>query len=393
MRKLGLAIILLLVTAGGAAASPARVCAATGDDTIELDGMLDDWDDVQRFRAGAGSADASFDLRCLYDGKNLYVSVDVRDEHVVRNGKAPAGEDRLELTLGAGKAPLVISLYPGKDKVAPRRQVGGKPAPGWLGVEDTLQQDGWSVEVRVPLAKVAGWGPSVPAVSASARYQDADVPKLAMAENTVEWDATLTLGNADALHAQVLAELKLTPAQITLDATADLDPTRPGPERVIAGGTSVALLTDVYGYVQLPVSRAADVIKVELVDLTGDTRRFIAVRLRQRGGGVRDVLMLYAARNGKLEELHAIEIGKEAGGKKLSSTWVVESAKPWKQAKGARRVLVVRAQPAVGWDEDSFHEAPSPDADAIHVPWDDDRNGGVYWLTKDGTLASADLKR
>ena len=96
---------------------------------------------------------------------------------------------------------------------------------------------------------------------------------------------------------------------------------------------------------------------------------------------------------GKLEEVHAIELAKEQRGKKLTSTWTVEDAGKWKQAKGARRVLVVRAQPAVGWDEDTYDEAPSPDADPIHVPWDDDRTGAVYWLDKSGTLASAVLKR
>jgi hypothetical protein len=163
---------------------------------------------------------------------------------------------------------------------------------------------------------------------------------------------------------------------------------------VIAGGTAVALITDVFGYVQLPAAKPADVLKVELVDLTGDARRFVAVRLRQKGGGgSREVLMLYTARNGKLEELHAIELMKEQAGKRLASKWAVESAKSWKQAKGARRVLVIRAEPAVGWDEDTFHEAPSPDADPIYLPWDDDRPGAVYWLTRDGTLTSAVLKR
>jgi hypothetical protein len=393
MWKLGLAALIVLATAGSAAAGPARKCAAAGDDPIEIDGMLDDWDGVERIRGGGNAADASFDLRCLFDGTFLYLSVDVRDEHVVRNGKTPAGEDRVEITVDAGKAALAITLYPGKDRAAPRRQLGGKALPSWLAAEDTLQPKGWSAELKVPLAKVPGWGPSVPVVSASARYQDADVPKLALTENTVEWSGALTLGNADSLHAQLLAELKLSAAQVTLDAQADLDPTRPGPERVIAGGAVVALLTDVYGYVQLPVAKGADVLEVELVDLTGDARRFVAARLRQRGGGgTREVLMLYTARNGKLEELHAIEIGKEQAGKRLRSTWAVEGAKPWKQAKGARKVLVVRAQPAVGWDEDTYNESPSPDADAIHVPWDDDRIGGVYWLSRDG-LSSAAIKR
>lgn len=394
--KTALAVVAGLAgLAAPAAAGPRHVCTATQPEAIDIDGMLEDWDGVARARAGGTAADASLDLRCLFDGKQIYLSVDVRDEYVIRAGKTPAGEDRVELVLAAGKAPLTITLFPGKDRAAPRRLVGGKPAPKWLSAEDTLQPRGWSAEVIVPLARVAGWGPSVPAVSATVRLHDADVPRLALTENTVEWSGSLALGNADSLHGQLLAELHLTRDQVTLDATADLDPSVPGPERVIAGGTAVALLTDRYGYVQLPVARPADVLSVELVDLAGDGRRHVAVKLRQRGGGgSRDLLVLYAARGGKLEELHTIEVGKEQGGRRLASTWALESAKGWqKQARGARRVLVVKAGPATGWDEDSYAEAPAPDADAIHVPWDDDRFGAVYWLTKDGTLASAPLRR
>ncbi|MBE7447721.1 MAG: hypothetical protein HS111_02155 [Kofleriaceae bacterium] len=383
-----------LAAASTAAASP-QPCAAAEADTIDVDGMLDDWTGVAKVRVGGTAPDASFDLRCLFDGQRLYLAVDVRDEHLVRAGKTPAGEDRVELVLTAGKAPLTIVAYPGKDRVAPRRLVGGKPAPAWLVVEDTLQPRGWSVELAVPLARLAGWGPSVPAVSATVTFHDADVPRLSLTESTLPWSGQLGLGDAGSLLDQVLAELKLRPGQLTLDATAELDPSRAGPERVVAGGTALALLTDRYALVRLPAARAADVLRVELVDLAGDGRRHVAVALRQHGGGgSRDLLLLFEARDGKLAELRTVEIGKAQGGRKLASTWVVESAKAWqKQARGARRVLVVRAGPAVGWDEDSFAEAPAPDADPIHVPWDDDRHGAVYWLDKGGLLASAPLRR
>ncbi len=369
-------------------------CAAAEGDTIDVDGMLDDWDGVGKARAGSNAPDASFDLRCLYDGSRLFLSIDVRDEYVIRSGKTSAGEDRVEIALTAGKAPLAFTIFPGKDRAAPRRLVAGKPAPRWLTIEDTLQPKGWSVELIVPLSKVEGWGPSLPAVSATVTLQDTDVAGLSLSENTVAWSGDLALGNADSLHAQVLADLKLTRAQVTLDATADLDATRPGPERVIAGGTVLALVTDGYGFVQLPAQKPADVTKVQLVDLAGDGRTHVVVTLRQRGGGgSRDLLVLYGARNGKLEEVETLEIGKQQGDRRLASTWTFESAKAWKQAKGAKRVLVVRAGPATGWDEDSFAEAPSPDAEPIHVPWDDDRVGGVYWLGKGGVLARAAITR
>ncbi len=395
MWKPALAFAAVWLTAGTAGAIPRQPCEATEEDSIEIDGMLDDWDGVRKAKAGAGAADASFELRCLYDGKHLYLAVDVRDEHVIRSGKTPGGEDRLELNVSAGGAPLALTLFPGKEKAAPRRQLGGKPAPGWLSIEDTLQQRGWSVEVRVPLAKIAGWGPSVAALTSSARYLDADVPRLAITENVVEWDGEWTFGKTESSFGQLLKDLKITAAQVTLDKTAELDRSRPGTERVVAGGTAVALMGETYGFLQLPVARAADVLKVELVDLSGGPLRHVAVRLRQRGGGgTRDVLMILGVVRGKLEPIHQIELVKEAGGKRISSKVAFEPAARWKQApKGTKRVLVVRSEVAVGWDEDSYAEAPAPDADPIYVPWDDDRTGGVYWLTRDGTLGSAVLKR
>ncbi|HUQ05172.1 MAG TPA: hypothetical protein VM261_21865 [Kofleriaceae bacterium] len=397
----GLAVLFLAGTLAGLAGSAAaqsgarQVCAATEGDAIDVDGMLDDWSGVGKARAGSNAADASFDLRCLFDGTRLYLSIDVRDERVMRSGKTPDGEDRLEIQLAAGKAKsLVILAYPGKDRAAPRRLVAGKPAPGWLSVEDTLQPKGWSIELVVPLARVPGGGPSAPEIGASVSYFDSDVPKLAISENTVPWAGNLVLGNADSTLAAALASLKVKKAQLTLDATVDLDPTRPGPERVIAGGTGAALITDEIGFVSFPAAKAADVGKPELVDLAGDGKKHLAVKVRQHGGGgSREVLIIYGAREGKLYEVQTLEVGKEAGGNRLASTYTFESAKAWKQAKGARRVLVVKAGPATGWDEDTYNEAPAPDAEPIHVPWDDDRIGGVYWLTRDGTLASAVLKR
>jgi hypothetical protein len=391
----GLAVLFLVVSAGTAAAQARQPCAATESDTIDIDGMLDDWDGVGKARAGSNAPDASFDLRCLFDGKNLYLSVDVRDERVTRGGKTPDGEDRLMISLGVGKGRnVVITAFPGKDRTAPKRLVDGKAAPKWLSIEDTLQPKGWSLEMILPLTKVPGWGPSVPEIAAGVMLYDTDVPKLAISENTVPWNGSLALGNADHTLAAALASLKVKKSQLTLDATVDLDPSLPGPERIVAGGVGAALITDQIGFVGFPAEKASDIGKPELVDLAGNGTKHLVVKVRQRGGGgSRDVLIIYGARDGKLHEVQTLEVGKEQGDRKLASTYTFESAAKWKQAKGAKRVLVVKAGPATNWDEDSYNEAPAPDAEPIHVPWDDDRIGGVYWLTKDGTLASAVLKR
>jgi hypothetical protein len=390
----------LLASPGRAAAGPALTCELAEADAVDVDGMLDDWAGVKKARAGGTDGDASFDVRCLFDGARLLLAVDVRDEHVVR-ARGKGGDDRLELSLAAGGAPMVVSLEPGVDGIAPRRKLGGKAAPKWLAIEDTLQERGWSAEVAVPLAKLAGWGPAIP-VTLSVNLADADVAKIATSERTVAWSGELALGAgsvADPFAVQwsydrFLREAGISAADVTIDTTAELDGASKGPERFLAGGDVIALMSDHFSFVHLPVERPADVLKVELVDLRGDGSRLVAVQLRQRGGdGARDLLTLWSGAGDQLHQVGMIEIGKERGAARLKSAWTIEPAKKWKQAKGAKKVLVVRSKPAVGWDEDSYGEATSVDAVPIHVPWDDDRTGGVFWLDRGDTLQSAVIQK
>ncbi len=391
---LALAVPAVVATARSAAAAP-LVCVAAEPGSVEIDGMLDDWQGVARARAGGAERDASFDVRCLFDGDRVYLSVDVRDERVIRkpslDPRKPAGHDHLVIGLpGVG-----LALFPGVGKVSPARLLAGKKLTDKaLLIEDTLQPRGWSVELSIPVRRVTGWSPGAPTLDATVRLLDADVPDLALNEHEVTWAGELVVGNATDLLAGLLTETRLTKAQLTLDAKADVDRSSPGPERVVAGGTVIALLTERYGFIKLPVDRAADVVKVELIDLRGDGTRLIAAHVRQRGGdGVRDLLTLWTGGNGTLQQVGAIELGKAHAGKRLRSTWQLEPAKGWKQARGARRVLVVRAGAAVGWDEDSYGETPAGDAEPVHVPWDDDRLGGVFWLDRNDRLDTAPIKR
>lgn len=385
------AALVILVAPRLAAAEPTVPCEAAEDDVVEIDGMVDDWTGVKPTRGGGVDKDASFDLRCLVTATTAWLVVDVRDERVTRGSKA---DDHVTISLGTGK-PLVLTLYPGVDRQAPKRTLGGKAVPKWLVIEDSLQPAGWSVELAVPLAKLPGWSASAAGVALAATLADGDIPRGTTIEHTVEWRGALAFAGKADLLTGFLAAARLPASAVTLDVQAELDPTVAGKERVVVAGDRVALLTDQFAFVQLPVARALDVLKVELIDLRGDGSRVIAARLRQRGGGaVRDVLMLWGASRGQLEPLGAVELGVERGAQRLVSTWKLAAGKPWaKRTGGARKVIEVRAQPAEGWDEDSYQEAIAHDAESIHLPWDDDRIGGVLWLGASGRLESAPIKR
>jgi hypothetical protein len=383
----GLAVVIVagaLIATAGDARAQRHLCPQADPDTIDVDGMLDDWRGVAPVRAGGPDLDASFDLRCQYDGQRLQVVVDVRDDLLVRNGAArgrlQAGEDRLELQLSAGGAPLTLILYPGHMKHPPRRLVAGAAAPRWLLAEDTQQKRGWSAELDVPLARIAGWSPSTPSLTARVLYHDSDRFAAGAAESTVELAAELDLGEKKDLLQAFLQATRLKKKDLSIDAQVDVDRTRVGRERVVAGGAYVGVIADQFAYVQLPVKSGADVARIELADLRGDGSRVILAQVRQSGGGgMRTLLVGYTARGGRIEPLFSVEVGKELGGRVLTSRWRVTPA-----AAGRKRPeLIVEASPAVGWDEDSYAESPAPDADPIHLPWDDDRWGGAYWLSGD----------
>ena len=60
-------------------AAVALACQLSEPASVDVDGMLDDWDGVAHARANGKDKDQSFDVRCLFDGAKLAVSIDVRD--------------------------------------------------------------------------------------------------------------------------------------------------------------------------------------------------------------------------------------------------------------------------------------------------------------------------
>lgn len=380
------------------AVAASLACQLAEPASVDVDGMLDDWDGIKPARANGKDKDQSFDVRCVIiapagtgagDGERLAISIDVRDDVLSRRRKAHKellGEDRIVVELSAGAEPLVLTLFPGTEKVQPKRTLGGKKLPRWVAVEDTQQPKGWSVEVELPLAKVGGWSASAPSVDARIVLRDSD--ELQEAADELAHPLTLTLGDKPQVFDRFLRETRLEKKDLVLDQTADVDPSRKGTERIVAGGTILGVIGEQYGYVELPVAAAADVRKVELVDLRGNGGRVVLTHLRQfGGGGSRDIVALWGASGGQIEQLFAVEVRKEADGNKLESTWKLVSRQGKGKTKGKGMELRVEALPAVGWDEDTFEEVSADDAEPIHRPWDEARTGGIYWLDGD-TLRS-----
>lgn len=376
--------------------SPARadsrhVCARVDGDTFSIDGMFDDWSGVNRgTRAGGRSRDAAMVLRCAYDDARLYLLVNVRDDKVIRTRQADAqAEDSvsIELSLREGAAPLKIRAFPGTPTGGPKRT----GAPAGAEVEDSLQEQGFSVEAALPWSRLDGWSPSAPALRARITFHDADRATERRVED-VGFTGTIELAHAVQSLRAFLAATKLSRDQIRVDVLADVDPGE-GVERVVAGGKIVGVLSDTYTFLELPVRSAADVLAVQVIDFAGDGRAEIVAHYRQHGnGGSRDVVSVFKAQASGFETSLAFEVRKQLGDRKLENRWRIVPAGqhrkvPAKERKKLRgHDILIEVGPVVGWDEDSWEEQPATDVKPILLPWED-RTRAVYYFDGDVALA------
>jgi hypothetical protein len=334
---------------------------------LSVDGMLDDWGKDVVTRIGVAS-DGQFALRCSWDGTAFALSLDVLDDRVVRIGSGRGEQDHVKVSIGAGGRPATADVYPGnaiaKAKITKSARVS---------IAQSAQPKGFSIEMRVPAAGIAGLSASTPSLALDIAFVDAD--KAAGGDTfSIELSASVELGDRKDLLDDFLRTVRLRRSDVKLDKLDDLDPDRRGQERLVAGGTVIGVLTDQYAYVSLPAAKAADVKKVELIAL-GARTKVVAATVRQAGnGGSRDLLMLWTVWTGQLQPLGQIEIKKEMG------THVLEAE--WKLVKGRKGPeLWVEPKPAVGWTAESWNEEPAADADPIVLPWDAKKGGIAYTLT------------
>ncbi len=340
---------------------------------ISVDGLLDDWNDA-RVVARIGSApDGSIALHCAWDGTTIAFAFNIKDDRLIR--VKGGQEDRVTFSLAAGGKPVSVTVFPGNSMAKAKIT---KPAQ--VEAADSLQPNGFSVELAIPAAAIPEYSPSTPGFQLEVTFHDSDA---ATGGDTTPLSIKqpIDLGNRKDLLDDFLATVKLRRTDIKVDMLVDLDPDRKGKERIVAGGTVIGVLTDVFAYVTLPASSAADIKKVELLTLGPKNQHVISALLRQSGnGGSRDLLMLWTVWSGQLQPLVNIEVRKELGGNVLEVGYTVVKVK-----KGM--ALIVESKPAVGFTAESFNEEPAGDADGILLPWDDKKSGITY------TLEGAEIKR
>ena len=373
----------LLLGLGSLAHADSHTCELVAEDVIAADGITEEWKGMGRTRVGGSERDASFAVRCAYDQKRLYLAVEVRDDYLYR-GKKPSSkkDDHLSVALRVGgrKSDRLV-VYPGNDKVGPTRRFNGRKLPKWLEAEDAQAHRGWALEVAMPLARLRGFSKSAASIDAFIEYRDSDYS--AKIESKLAFDGQLDLQGADELFQSFLASAKLSAADIRLDRTVDVDDS-PGPERVVAGGSIVGIISDQYFFMQLPVASPKDVSKVQVADLRGDGTHSIITELRQHGnGGSRDLVIVWQVAANRLQQVLSIETRKQKGGNVLSNRWSLAPRGKYRKGrrskKGRDLVIEVVDSDAQGWDEDNYFEQQAEDVLPILTPWSD-QTSAVYYF-------------
>lgn len=350
-------------------------CDDLSTEELTIDGMLDDWKPAHVAARAGDPPNGAIALRCAWDGNALAVALDIADDRVVRVAGGRGHEDHVDIAIAAGARPVRIAAYPGNPVARPKLA-----APAHVAVADSLQPAGFSLELRVPAAAIAGLSASTPSLELHLVFHDSD-RATGGADHDVALDATIELADRKELLDDFLSTVQLRRGDLKLDTLAELDPERRGKERLVAGGTVIGVLTDRYAFVTLPAASPADVLKVELLPLGPRGQQIVSAVVRQHGnGGSRDLLMLWVVWSGQLSPLGSIEVRKQDAGNVLESTWKIARGR-----KGPE--LLVEPRPAIGWSADSWNEQPADDADPIALPWDPTKRGTAY------ALSGAELSR
>lgn len=374
------------------------ICEHVRADEFSVDGMTDDWDGLDSVTYGSGR-DAKLQVKCAYDDSKLYFMLEVSDERLLRTKKANASkEDRIQLSLGVAKSkPLRITVLPGSLR-APRKVV---TSPKGVEIEDSLQDDGFSLELAVPLRSFKSWSPSVPYLQGSIRYFDTDAPSESKAQSVVGLKGRVHFSDAVETYRAFMRTTRLKNSDVRLDKLVDADPGL-GPERVIIGGKVMGLVGTSFNYMTLPIAEAKDLIKCAVVDFDAGGRYAVITELRQYGnGGSRDVVIVwYAQGDGSFQPALTFETRKEMDGKLIANTWSLEPRGRFREDENANtkrkrkrkrkykprpgKDILVRVGESTGFSASNYREAPAPDAKAILLPWGEQQSAVHYF---DGTTA------
>ena len=343
-------------------------CGPAEKGTINLDGLTDDWADVDGIDAGGRDANASFTLKCNTEEHTLMLLVDVRDSYFVRTKAAKPGEDHIDLTLAGHR----LTIFPGDARAIPTlARWGTRPAKNIKAVS-ALQQAGWAVELAIPMSAIPGYKPGMP-MSYKAAVADCDSKATLKTERTIDSSGSIVFAEGDAALDGFLKDRNLKRSDIWLDKGISLGGRAGG--RVVAAGRYLAFITDGYVFIELPIKQRSDVKDARVVDLAGDGRGAVVLRYVERGGGgSRDVLAAWrVVGDSEIRRVFAAEVAK------ATATGRIDDKVAFVK-RGRATDVVIDAGTATGVSAATWRESPADDMLPLMLPWADDRHARYQFV-------------
>jgi hypothetical protein len=359
---LALATLFVALSPATTARAADLPCGPAEKGTINLDGLTDDWSDVDGIDAGGRDANLSFTLKCNVEERTLMLLVDVRDSYFVRTKAAKPGEDHIELVLGGHH----LTVFPGDARAIPTLVRAGNKSAKNIRAVSALQQAGWAVELAIPMSAIPGYKAGMP-LQYKASVADCDSKAVLKTERTIDSSGAVVFAEGDAALEGFLKDRNLKRSDIWFDKAVSLGGKSGG--RAVAAGRNLAFITDGYVFIELPIKQRADVKDARVVDLAGDGRQAIVMRYVERGGGgARDVLAAWRVLgDSEIRRVFAAEVAKQTPAGRVDDK--VAFVK-----RGRATDVVIDAGAATGLSAATWRESPAEDMVPVMLPWADDRH-------------------
>lgn len=381
-----LAVALGLCVTAGASHAGEVPCGPVEQGVIQIDGLTGDWkgargvvvDSAEHILRGrnewSGADDLSFEVFCNYDAKNLYLAVNVKDEYFIRTRNS-RGDDHLVLYLGGRQ----LNVYPGdlQDHKG-RMRWGRRGKVRGIEMVEALQRQGFSVELRIPFARLPRFRKGTPSYRAAVQLADCD-SKARGVTQTVMGTGSARTGRFT--FAQAAANLRLLledrgyrasqiKTRLDVDVVGD-----DRVEQVLLVGRTIGIVGEglpggSYFYLDLPIKRAADVYWLRALDLNGDRKHELVTRYVERSGnGRRELIAVYRFNDSnRFVRSFAHEILKGQKKRMIVNSYAFKRRRPRRRKPGGVDLVFHRPR-AVGYTRGSYREAPASDVYPILLPW------------------------
>lgn len=316
-----------------------------------------------------------------YDVESLYVAVQVETAKIVRKPTPGAGQDRLTLELhfpptrGHSARTHKIDFYPGQPGKLPAAiTIDGIASSTGIAVEATTPH-GFNLEAKIPWSSLKEAARIRVGLRGRLLYSDASAPGVlngtsATSQHSGSHMPYLTLGAETGLIQSLLEPkgLKVIPDREIFGNVSGQEE----PERIALYGHFLSICGPGYRngnefyFNELDIREAADLRRLEVIDLTGDGKGELILLKRQTAARqeYRDLLQIFEiTSDGVPRQIFLAEVGL------ADKDGQIENKVEFKgQGQAAR--LIITQDKSRGFDPDAFRPPFDDGIPHALLPWD-----------------------